>query len=152
MIVKIVSGGQTGADQGGLNAAIACGVDHGGWCPKGRRSENGRIPLKYDLKEHGSWQYIERTEQNVIDSDATAIFTFGPLTGGSARTVDFCLKHKKPYIHIDLLMENDEQDLIDFIGKKDVVLNVAGNRESKAKGIASKTEDFLLQCLKLQIK
>ena len=44
MIAKIVSGGQTGADRGGLDAAILLGVPHGGWCPKGRKSEDGVIP------------------------------------------------------------------------------------------------------------
>ncbi|MDX2420805.1 MAG: putative molybdenum carrier protein [Nitrospirota bacterium] len=34
MITKIISGGQTGADRGGLDDAIHCDWPHGGWCPK----------------------------------------------------------------------------------------------------------------------
>jgi hypothetical protein len=69
MIKKIVSGGQTGADQGALDAAICCGVEHGGWCPKGRLSEAGPIPARFNLTETGSKDYLKRTEKNVIDSD-----------------------------------------------------------------------------------
>lgn len=82
-ISKIVSGGQTGADRGGLDAAIELGIPHGGWCPKGRKSEDGVIPEKYLLKEMSSADYLKRTEQNVVDSDATVIFTYGQPTGGS---------------------------------------------------------------------
>jgi len=67
-ITKIVSGGQTGADQGGLDAALYCSIPHGGWCPKGRKSENGIIPAKYQLQEMPSPDYLVRTKANVVDS------------------------------------------------------------------------------------
>ena len=101
-ITKIISGGQTGADRGGLDAAIVYGVPHGGWCPKGRISEDGTMPLKYDLKEMTNKNYLKRTEANVVDSDATVIFTQGKLSRGSKRTVYFCQEHGKPWLHIDL--------------------------------------------------
>ena len=47
MIKKIVSGGQTGADRAGLDAAIECGVEYGGWLPKGRTAEDGILPAGY---------------------------------------------------------------------------------------------------------
>ena len=151
--MRIISGGQTGADQGGLDAAIECGIRHSGWCPKGRRSEAGRIPLVYDLKEHDDWRYTGRTEQNVIASDATVIFTHGPLTGGSTETERFCKKHDKPYVHIDLLFEGNEELLFEFLnGFNDAVVNVAGNRESKSIGIQQETKEILVKWLKLQIK
>jgi hypothetical protein len=102
-VSKIVSGGQTGADRGGLDAAIELGIPHGGWCPKGRKAEDGAIPLTYDLTETGSADYRVRTEKNVLDSDATAIFTCGELSGGSKLTADLAEKHGKPWIHIDIL-------------------------------------------------
>ena len=70
---KIVSGGQTGVDRGALNAAIALGIEHGGWCPAGRVSEDGTIPSRYEMTETDSADYPTRTQQNVIDSDATLI-------------------------------------------------------------------------------
>ena len=88
-ITQIISGGQTGADRGGLDAAMALGIPHGGWCPKGRLAEAGRIPDKYNLQETSTKNYLQRTERNVIDSTATILFCYGKPTGGSARTVSF---------------------------------------------------------------
>lgn len=48
---RIVSGGQSGADRAGLDTALLNGFPHGGWCPKGRKAEDGVIDLKYDLTE-----------------------------------------------------------------------------------------------------
>jgi hypothetical protein len=73
MIEKIVSGGQTDADQGALDAAIKLGVSYGGWIPKGRITEDGTPPDKYKLQEMLSDSYPKRTVQNVIDSDGTVI-------------------------------------------------------------------------------
>jgi len=83
MITKLISGGQTGADRGGLDAAIHCDLPHGGWCPKGRKAEDGVIPAEYHLTEMLTDKYLPRTQANVIDSDATVIFTYGPLSGDS---------------------------------------------------------------------
>ena len=74
---KIVSGGQTGADQGALDAALELNHSCGDWCPKDRKSEAGRIPAKYPVQEHSSPDYAVRTEANVVDSDGTLIFTVG---------------------------------------------------------------------------
>ncbi|MDX9859226.1 MAG: putative molybdenum carrier protein [candidate division Zixibacteria bacterium] len=101
-ISKIVSGGQTGADQGGLNASIQLGIPYGGWCRKGRKSENGVIPAIYDLKETASADYRIRTERNVVESDATIVFTYGQPTGGSEMTIALAEKHGKHWIHINL--------------------------------------------------
>ena len=101
-ISKIISGGQTGADRAALDAAIACGVPHGGWCPKGRRSEDGLIPAKYNLTEMETESYSTRTRANVADSDATLIFSHGPLTGGSLLTQQFAEELGKPCVHMDL--------------------------------------------------
>ncbi|HBP90227.1 MAG TPA: hypothetical protein DD706_21335 [Nitrospiraceae bacterium] len=79
----MISGGQTGADRDGLDAAIHCEIPHGGWCPRGRLAEYGIIPGEYHLSEMGSPEYLPRKKANVFDSDATVIFTFGTLSGGS---------------------------------------------------------------------
>ena len=69
MLTKIISGGQTGADRTALDAAIEYGVPHRGWMPKGRRTENGRLPDRYILKETTNIGYPQRTELNILDSD-----------------------------------------------------------------------------------
>ena len=91
MIQKIISGGQTGADMVGIDAAIDCYVPYGGWLPKGRKTEDGPLPDTYaDFQVMTRGGYPKRTEQNVIDSDGTVIFTYGKLSGGSLLTKKFC--------------------------------------------------------------
>ena len=157
-ITKIVSGGQTGADRGGLDAAIHCNIPHGGWCPKGRRAENGVISDKYLLKETSSSGYLPRTEQNVIDSDATLIFTIGKLSGGSLKTMEFAQKHKKPVLHINI-GEYSRKDTVHFISRwfegdvakptppSNCIMNVAGQRESKAPVIQDKVKAIMIDVL-----
>ncbi len=154
MITKIISWGQTGADRGGLDAAIHCDLPHGGWCPKGRKAEDGVIPVEYQLKEMVSPEYLPRKKANVFDSDATVIFTNGPLSDGSLKTVAYAHHLKKPYHKVDLLLTtpkkavveimcwlacdeelNDYGEYVAFPPPLVCVLNVAGSRESHAPGI-----------------
>lgn len=102
MVSKIVSGGQTGADQAALDAAIELDIPYGGWIPKGRKTENGPLSAKYQLKEMPTASYPKRTEQNVIDSDGTLIISHGELTGGSEYTWEMTKKHNRPYFYADL--------------------------------------------------
>ena len=88
--LKIIFGGQTGVDRAALNFAIQYGLEHGGWCPRGRLTEDGVIPPIYRLRETGSSEYEERTEKNALDSDATLIVAREKeLSGGTAFT-KFC--------------------------------------------------------------
>ena len=72
-VKKIISGGQTGVDRAGLDFAIENQIPHGGYCPKGRRSEDGKIPDNYNLIETATSNYKERTEKNLIELDGTLI-------------------------------------------------------------------------------
>ena len=147
-IEKIISGGQTGADRGGLKAGIALGLVIGGWCPKGRRAEDGPIPEEYPLKETSSSDYPKRTELNIKESDATLIFTWGTIGRGSRLTVKYCENMKKPYRVLDLLGFKEEkiaEYVADFLKEHDPrILNIAGGRESKALGIEAKVEKVIL--------
>ena len=138
-ITKIISGGQPGADQAALDAAIELGIDHGGWVPKGRLTEDGPLSEKYNLAEMPTASYPKRTKKNVQDSDGTVIFTRGPLTGGSMLTAELAKKHGKPCFHIDLSKVHALQastELHKWIVREGVqVLNVAGSRASKDPGI-----------------
>ena len=135
-IEKIVSGGQTGADRAGLDWALEHHILHGGWCPKGRKAEDGRIPEKYRLQETPSADYTERTESNVRDSDATAIFTDTiELSGGSLLTAHLAAKHRKAWVLVPRGGEGIKQ-FVDFLSfHKPKVLNVAGLRASQAPDI-----------------
>jgi hypothetical protein len=142
-ITKIISGGQTGADRGGLDAAIHCKIPHGGWCPKGRKAEDGVIPAKYIQQEMASSDYLVRAEANVVDSDATVIFTMGALEGGSLKTAQYAKKHDKPCLHLDLegmSRKESVQSIVKWLQEScpsDCILNIAGSRGSKAPSLQS---------------
>lgn len=138
---KIISGGQTGADQGALSACLLRDFPYGGWIPRGRRSERGKVPLKYRaLKEHRSRHYPPRTERNVKISDCTVVFTYGKPDGGSLLTIDFAKKHGKPCLKADLDRPRGQTvaQIVRWLKRvrpRRGILNVAGSRRSKAPGI-----------------
>jgi putative molybdenum carrier protein len=136
MIRKIVSGGQTGVDRAALDFAIRRGIPHGGYCPKGRRSERGRIPDKYRLTESESPDYAARTALNVVHSDGTLILTRGEPDGGTQRTHALCVQYGKPSFVIDLEHAIDVEAFAAWLDVHRIgTLNVAGPRESKQTGI-----------------
>jgi len=147
-IQKIISGGQTGADRAALDWAMEHGIPHGGWCPKGRRAEDGHIPEKYRLQETPSADYSERTEKNVMDSDATVIFTEVPvLSGGSLLTAQMADRHQKPWIRVNRTVDA-VQRLVDFLLiHQPQVLNVAGPRLSQDLDIGKWVKEALDACL-----
>jgi hypothetical protein len=135
MLKKIISGGQVGADQAALDAAIKCNFPHGGWIQKGRKTKSGILPDKYELEEMSVAGYKERIEQNVKDSDGTVIISHGNLTGGADYSMKMTERHKRPTLHIDL------EETSAFIAASQIntwvidnnieVLNVTGSRASE---------------------
>jgi hypothetical protein len=149
--LKIVSGGQTGADRAGLDWAIKHAVPHGGWCPKGRRAEDGLVDGQYQLQESPSSNYPQRTEWNVRDSDGTVIFSIGGhLTGGSLKTAEFAVKHRKPHLHLSASSkDNASAELKEWMQQNNIrVLNVAGPRASKEPAVA----EFVIATLDAALK
>ena len=134
-IEKIISGGQTGADRAALDFAIDNGIPYGGWLPKGRKTEDGRLSEKYHLQEMPTEDYSKRTEMNILDSDGTVIVSNGFLKNGSALTREFAIKHKRPWIHLDrkeLSLQEAAEKLIFWLTENRIkILNVAGPRAGK---------------------
>lgn len=130
-ISRLLSGGQTGADRAALDWAIARGIAHGGWCPRGRRAEDGLIAPRYALIETPSRDYEQRTRWNVRDSDGTLIVSRSPtLTGGSAFTARCAERLAQPYLHVHPGAD-DPQAIRAFLERHRIrTLNVAGPRAS----------------------
>lgn len=156
LIAKIISGGQTGVDRGALEAALELGFDYGGLIPKGRVAEDGQVPLVFDkLEEATRKDYLYRTEQNVINSDATLILSRSgrELKGGTKRTAEFCKKHNKPYFidNPDAPNETDRGLEAVYWIEADVgsgsVINIAGTRESKDVGVQAATKRYVKRLL-----
>ena len=153
MNLTIISGGQTGADRAGLDFAISHNIPHKGWCPKGRKAENGRISTQYQLQETPSSAYLQRTEWNARDSSGTVIFTMSrELTGGSKKTAEFASKHGRPLIHF-YPGKSDQMgvELLDFVTRNNLqTLNVAGTRGSKEPEVYRFALEILKEALATQ--
>lgn len=139
--LKIISGGQTGVDRAGLDAAIRMGIPHGGWCPKGRKAEDGVIPAKYRLIEGPSPNYPWRTEANVRDSDVTLVYCHdSQASRGTALTMKYCGVYHKPCIDVLVTLASFEFPDLGYCEIAEqvsgfAVINIAGPRESTNPGI-----------------
>lgn len=145
--LTVISGGQTGADRAALDFAIAHGIPHGGWCPRGRLAEDGPLDTRYRMRETESEGYRQRTKRNVADSDATLIFNIGELADGSLATLHFAESAGKPVLVVALDAEDSATQLEgvrEWLSANGIaVLNIAGPRESKRPGTYRRTLEFL---------
>jgi predicted Rossmann-fold nucleotide-binding protein len=148
VIRKVVSGGQTGVDRAALDVAMELGIRCGGWCPKGRRAEDGVINSRYPLNETGSKSYARRTEWNVRDSDGTFIVTVGEPTGGTALTIRAAEEMERACIIIDPSSATGVKTFREWVETERIeTLNVAGPRESTMAGIYELASAFLRKIL-----
>ncbi len=160
ILSQVVSGGQTGVDRAGLDAAIHSGIPHGGWCPEGRRAEDGKIPDRYDLRENESRNYAVRTRQNVKDSDGTLILFEETKSRGTELTAKCARQLKRPLCCVDIVefpdwsddrFEEELRTVARWIASNQIeVLNVAGPRESTSPGIGGIAQGFLIRLFDLE--
>jgi hypothetical protein len=144
VLPRIISGGQTGVDRAALDVAMVLGLAHGGWCPAGRLAEDGRIPDRYRLHETLSPDYPARTEQNVLDSDATLVLCRGQPCGGTELTIRMAAEHGRACLVVDLDASPSAEDARRWLAARMVrTLNVAGPRESQNPGIGRLAGEFL---------
>jgi hypothetical protein len=147
MLKKIISGGQVGADQAALDAAIKCNFPHSGWIQNGRKTQTGALPEKYHLIEMSASGYKERIERNVIESDGTVIITHGDLTGGAEYSRKMAKKHHRPCLHVDLSITPaavSSSDINTWIIENSIeVLNVTGSRTSEDGDVYKDTADII---------
>ena len=169
MELRIISGGQTGVDRGGLDAALEAGIDHGGFCPLGRRAEDGLIPELYQLTESSTEAYPARTAMNVRQGHGTLLLVHGTtgLTNsvGTKLTLKMCRQQKKPWHAADPRRPDHAPRVVSWIDElrkglevpsgwlvgleheQALIVNIAGPRESKAPGIHDETVAFLRMVL-----
>jgi hypothetical protein len=149
VIERVISGGQTGADQAGWKAAKEAGIPTGGWMPKGRLTEDGPLDLSlamfYGAIEHPSPLYPPRTECNVRDSDVTIWFGNGDSAGYwcTKRSANRLLKPFWTISSRDELPPLQCARQIAILGYK--VINIAGNRGSKTVDGGAWVERYLAE-------
>jgi hypothetical protein len=145
---QIISGGQTGADLGGLVGARRVGIATGGTAPKGYRTDAGpqpRVLQSFGLIEHASPAYPPRTAANVRASDGTVLF--GNLDSPGCRlTLTLCERYGKPVLKNPVAGELRRWVLVNAIA----VLNVAGNRERTNRGIARRVAGIVETAFRIE--
>ena len=147
-VEKVISGGQTGVDRAALEVAEALGLARGGWCPRGRKAEDGPIPVKFPLTETRSPQYAVRTRWNVRDSDGTLLLLPAEPSGGSALTLAAARARGKPGLVVNPGNAPDTARTRQWLGEHAIgTLNVAGPRESEHPGIHARAARFLREVL-----
>ena len=138
------TGGQTGVDRAVLDVALASGLKVRGWCPKGRRAEDGPLHRRYPLSETPSADYAQRTEWNVRDSDGTLVLRLDKVDPGTALTLRQANRQSRPLLLIDLGNSLDSATVQQWIWRSGVQhLNIAGSRESLSPGIYHAARTFL---------
>lgn len=148
MLRKVLSGGQTGVDRAALDVALALGLPGGGWCPRGRKAEDGPLPARYPLTETPTEDYERRTEWNVRDADGTLILNQGPLQGGTALTAELARRYGKPLLLIDLAQPPPDERVAQWLERHKIgVLNIAGPRESGRPGVYAQATAYLRRLL-----
>jgi hypothetical protein len=147
-LTKLISGGQTGVDRAALDVALELGLLCGGYCPKGRRAEDGPLAARYPLQETASRDYAQRTEWNVRESDGTLVLTRGPADRGTALTLALAQRLGRPSLTVDLYAPREPSVAREWIERKRIlVLNVAGPRESRCPGIYAAAVGLLRELL-----
>ena len=146
MLKKIVSGGQTGADQAAWRAAKAHGIATGGWMPKGFLTEEGERPefeAIYGASEMPAAKYPPRTKQNARESDATLWFGAADSAGANT-TIEACRRFGKPCFLVRFEPPTMPYEVARWLKDSSIeILHIAGNRESTSPGIGISVERFL---------
>ena len=157
-VQKIISGAQTGADIAGLRAAEALGLQTGGYVLPRCKTTKGDQPHlieRYGLTEMTKAKsYPERTQQNVVNSDATFRFAHDMMSPGSRCTFKHLCTYNKPY-HDFWLRQEDGVWVVQrpdarywaeiFLENYEVqTLNVAGNSDES---IEQCVQEFLVGLL-----
>lgn len=151
VLLKVISGGQTGADIGGVIAAKRAGLETGGMMPATYRTLKGPRPeyaSLYGMGEHYSYAYPPRTEYNVNNSDGTIRFATDWFSPGERCTRNMIEKHSKPYMDVtaadDWVYPATPATAVEWIlSHKIRVLNIAGNSELTSPGIQKFVEQFM---------
>lgn len=147
-MLKIISGGQTGADQGGLFAALICNIETGGYATRTYKTLTGCKPALlgrvFKLERMDSDNYADRTKRNVYKSEATIRFAHTFKSSGEIYTLNAIEEFSRPYFDVDLEKANFDLTSLEYFIKQHQIINIAGNSEQTAPGICAEVVSILL--------
>jgi hypothetical protein len=173
MLKRVISGGQSGADQAAIRAARAAGIPTGGTAPRGWIAEvpdgpsrwvhrpcpwladfglvecpepTGEMPDPADARRWREWLvrcYPPRVRANLRDSDGTIWFG-GRGTRALRVTHGVALERGWEYPFCILRDGTTPGEMLAWLEMHEIAtLNVTGTRESVNPGIGGRTEAFL---------
>ena len=159
--MKILTGGQSGVDRAALDAAIACGLAWGGWCPNGGWAEDfpdppGLLARYPGLRETPLADPAQRTEWNVRDSDAILIIVDHaglPASKGTMGATEWAVQRSKPLLVVDVGQPDADAQVAAWLRERcrrfgaDMALGVSGPRESEAPGIYASARRLMVSVL-----
>lgn len=161
MKIKLIAGGQSGADAGALRAARIAGIPTGGYAPRGWLTEYGPMPWLlrdcFGLTEHPTADYAARTHANCEIADA-GIWFGDPTSPGGKLTRRVWREERVPWFEVPgtiyPAIKPRTRDVVDWIEQQPVsggvlVLMAGGNRESKNPGIGARVEEFMLDVFRI---
>jgi len=152
MLIKVISGGQTGADEAGLYVAKNFGIRTGGFAPKYYKTKDGPnllLKTKYGLFE-SEGGYKTRTWQNVSNSDGTIRLAMSFNTPGEVCTLNAITSYKKPHFNVDLRSPPRPIQCCEWLIMNDIeVINIAGNSETGNRKIFLLVSDYLTDVFRI---
>jgi hypothetical protein len=155
MINKIISEGRLGVEQAALDVAIKLDIPHGGWIPKGRKTGDGILPEKYNLKEISASSHPKTIEKNILDSHGTLIISHETLSGDSVLVGEMAEKHSRPWLHVDLNTTNDfmaAQNISVWVSDNGIeIIYISGTEANKDPKVYKATAKLLETVLYLDL-
>ncbi len=145
---SVVSGGQTGAEQGAIAAAQALGIRTRGTAPRGWLTDGGEAPWLADcgLRESLADDEPARIRANVRDARCTVWFgdTSSPQFAGTHLEAE---KLGRPFMTVvaGVTRPSDLAIWLRWVSAESV--NVTGERENRSPGIGARVERFLRSAL-----
>jgi hypothetical protein len=153
MIVKVISGGQTGADIAGVKAAKAFGLQTGGTMPKGFKTLDGPKPEYFDLYgmvEHSSDKYPPRTAANVREAHGTVRFAKNFNSYGEKCTLKYIKLYGTPHFDVSVTDPPPVEYFVQWLENNNImVLNVAGNSHKSSPNIEFFVINYLTHAFNL---
>ena len=111
-IVKLISGGQSGADRGAMDAARDCGMPLGGWCPAGGWAEDlpeppGVLALYPELLETPSSDVAQRTEWVIRDASCCVVLNTRERGTSRGTDIGYALYEKYGTPHFEIVLDGE---------------------------------------------
>jgi hypothetical protein len=155
LLVKIISGGQSGVQRAALDVAVEYGLQCGGSVPEGKVAEDipeqdsERFLKKYGLQPVSKAQ---PAELNVRDSHATLVISRGEPTGAAREAREFANSYRRPCLHLDLGAMSEASAVTALVRWLDsipgTILNITGPAASENAELGQESHRIVAEAIR----